>query len=505
MTDRPNIVLIMTDQQRADVCGREGFGLDTTPFLDALAGRGTWFHRAYTVNPTCLPARVSMLTGRFPSATGVRCNQNDPRPRCERDLVAVLADSGYRVAMCGKNHSHVTDERWDYVSHYGHSAGKGREGRSAEEEAFDEYLAGLHHRADYAAAPFPVACQGPYRAVRDAAAWIESLGAEQPFFLWLSFAEPHNPYQVPEPYFSMFPPESLPPTRSSNDDWERRGFKWRFTKELGRRGFADYDRQVPRARANYFGMLRLIDDQVRRFVEHLEARGLADRTILLFVADHGDFVGEYGLVRKGPEMPEVLMRIPMLWAGPGIVAGERPHEAFVSLVDVMPTLCEAIGVATPRGVQGRSLWPLLTGGDWPAGEFASVYAEQGMGALHYVEGDTLVDPTDDGLHPAISFDCLNSRSQSGTMRMLRKGDWKLAFDMQGRGQLYNLGEDPVELNDLYGRADVAAVQAELVAELLAWTLRMADPLPYPVRRYVMKTDARNYWSPYREGGGDGAL
>ncbi|MEW6356342.1 MAG: sulfatase-like hydrolase/transferase [Planctomycetota bacterium] len=493
--NKPNIIILMTDQQRADVCAREGFPLDTMPFLDALARRGVWFNRAYTTNPTCLPARVSLFTGRFPSAHRVLTNQHPAEAVCEKDLLHVLQENGYKTALCGKNHSHIKGNRFDYCSPYGHHGGHG-EKRTDQEKSFDQYLAGLCHRADFNPAPFPVECQGPYRAVRDAMRWIETV-KDKPFFLWLTFAEPHNPYQVPEPYFSMFPPESLPPTRSSRDAWKERGFKYRFTKELGRRGFPDYDDQVPRARANYFGMLRLIDDQVKRFVEFLDAHDLRKNTIIVFVSDHGDFVGEYGLVRKGPEMPEVLMRIPMFLVGPGIVSDARPHPAHVSLADVMPTLCEAIAVPLPYGVQGRSLWPLLTGGDYPETEFESVHGEQGMGGLHYVEGDTLVDPKDDGLEPAISFDCLNSRSQSGTMRMLRKGDWKLDFDMQGRGWLYNLADDPVELNNLYGKPEVAEIQCEMLADLLAWTLRVQDALPLPIRRYVVKTDPRNYWSPYR--------
>ena len=501
MPERPNIVLIMTDQQRADICRREGFPLDTTPFLDELAAGGTWFDRAYTPTPSCLPARVSLWTGRFPGATRVRhnqtrCAEHPELPVCTADLLDVMKGLGYRTAICGKNHSHIAGERFDYASHYGHGGGSGRDDRTKQEEAFDEYLAGLCHRADYNAAPFPVECQGPYRAVRDAMGWVQSIG-EEPFLLWLSFAEPHNPYQVPEPYFSMFPPESLPPTASGPDAWEDRGFKFRFTKQLGRRGFADYDRQVPRARANYMGMLRLIDDQVRRFVEFLDARGVRENTILCFVSDHGDFVGEYGLMRKGPEMPECLMRIPMFWHGPGIAASPQPHEAHVSLVDVMPTICEAVGAPIPAGVQGRSLWPLLTGRDYPAEEFRSIYAEQGMGGLHYVEGDTLVDPTEDGLHESISFDCLNSRSQSGSMRMVRKGDWKLAFDMQGRGQLHKLAKDPAELENLYNHPAHAATQQDLLAELLTWTIRAEDGLPLPDNRYVPKTDPRNYYALYR--------
>jgi len=335
--------------------------------------------------------------------------------------------------------------------------------------------------------------------VSDATQWIDGLAnggsAGQPFFLWLTFAEPHNPYQVPEPYYSMFPVASLPPTLSDERALAGKGFKYQFTWDLGHRGFPDYDLQRPRARANYMGMLRLIDDQVKRFVEYLDARGMRESTILVFVADHGDFVGEYGLVRKGPEVPEVLMRVPMIWAGPGIEARKDAHPAHVSLVDVMPTLCEALEIALPDGVQGRSLWPLLTGQPYPEAEFESVYAEQGFGGLHYVAGDGIV--AGDGLNPEVSFDCLNSCSQSGTMRMLRKGRWKLVLDMQGRGQLYDLDRDPVELDNLYGRGDYGEVERELLADLLTWTLRAQDPLPLPRRRYVIKTDSRNYWSPYR--------
>ena len=496
MPGQPNIVIVMTDQQRADLCAREGYPLDTTPTLDALARQGTWFRRAYTSAPVCAPARVSMLTGRYPSATRVRSNHNVEDATYEMDLVDVLRGEGYATAMVGKNHSHLTPERVDHWFSLGHAAGYGQPGRTAEEEGFDQYLHDLHHRAAMAPAPFPLACQGPYRAVSDAQQWIESLRG-QPFFLWLTFAEPHNPYQVPEPYFSMFPVEELPPVRADETALEDKSWKYRFTRDLGHIGFPDYDAQRPRARANYMGMLRLIDDQVARFVAFLDVRGLRKDTIIVFCSDHGDFVGEYGLVRKGPEVPECLMRIPMSWTGPGIVADALPHAAHVSLIDVMPTLCEATGVPLPDGVQGRSLWTLLTGGTYPAHEFDSIYAEQGFGGLHYTAEDHLVDLAADGLNPSVSFDCLNSRSQSGTMRMIRKGDWKLAFDMQGDGQLYNLAEDPAELDNRYGRSEWASIQQELLADLLAWTLRAQDPLPLPRRRYVMKTDPRNYWSPYR--------
>ena len=212
---RPNVVIIMTDQQRADQSAREGFELDTTPFLDDLARSGTWFNRAYTSVPACGPARVSMLTGRYPNATRVRTNHNvEDATYCE-DLYDVMRNAGYATALCGKNHSHIPADRTDHYFQVGHGGGSG-EDRTEDEKGFDEYLGNLHHRADAGPAPFPLETQCPYRAVSSATKWIESLDKD-PFFLWLSFPEPHNPYQACEPYFSMFPPETLPPTLSGKE------------------------------------------------------------------------------------------------------------------------------------------------------------------------------------------------------------------------------------------------------------------------------------------------
>jgi arylsulfatase A-like enzyme len=492
---KPNIVIIMTDQQRADICKREGFELDTTPFLDSLARRGTWFNRAYTSMPACAPARTSMLTGRYPNATRVRTNHNVPDATFKTDLIEVLRSQGYATGLCGKNHTYLRRDKLDHWFELGHDGGSGSN-RTEQERAFDSYLRSLRHSAAYEATPFPVECQGPYRAVSSALSWIDTV-EEQPFFLWLSFAEPHNPYQVPEPYFSMFPPDSIPPTHCGKEALEVKGFKFQHTRKLAEKAFPDFDKQVVQARSNYFGMLRLIDDQIKRFVQSLKEKGLYDNTILVCLSDHGDFVGEYGLVRKGPELPEVLTRIPMLFVGPGISANAQPHSAHVSIVDIMPTLCHAIGLPLPVGVQGRSLWPLLTGSDYPKEEFASVYAEHGFGGLHYTADDKLDPKREGAINNAVSYDELNSWSQSGTMRMLRKGDWKIVFDMQGRGQLYNLIKDPVELKNLYDDQEFAEIKQQMLADLMAWTLRVQDPLPLPRSRYIMKTDPLNYWAPYR--------
>jgi len=497
MAGGPNVVIIMTDQQRADLSRREGFLLDTTRFMDRLARQGMWFDRAYTSMPVCVPARVSMLTGRYPSASRVRTNHNTIDAYYTEDLFDVFHKQGYSTAFVGKNHSHLTPEKTDLWHECGH-LGIGSEDRTPQEKEFDEFLKSTHFHMSAGPTPFPVECQIPHRLVSKAQEWIESL-RDRPFLLWLSFPEPHNPYQVPEPYYSMFPPEDLPSPRAGADSLDVKGFKYQWCRQSFIEVFPGFEEQIQRARSNYMGMLRLLDDQVRRFVELLDEKALREKTIIIILSDHGDFVGEYGLLRKGPGLSEPLVRIPLQIAGPGIRAHGRPHPAHVSITDIMPTLCEAIGVPLPAGVQGRSLWPMLTGQDYPQEEFSSAYVEQGFGGLHYT-GDEDLDPEEDGRTKGTDgkwgeFDCLNSWTQSGQMRMVRKDDWKLVFDMQGSGQLYDLKRDPAELRNLYRKPEAADKCRELLEDLLTWRLRVEDPLPLPRQRYVMKRDPRNYWTP----------
>lgn len=507
MTDRPNIVVIMTDQQRADACAREGFGLDTTPFLDGLARDGTWFDRAYTSTPVCAPARTSFLTGRYPTATNVWVNGQQDAAVYDRDLFDAMNEAGYRTALVGKDHSSLDPERADHYVEYGHWGANNDAAERARTEADEEWEEWMSDLALFEGGggwhpkptPTPVETQCAHRCVTGAQEWIRSLdGSERsrsdrdpqqtasdgdaPFFTWLSIPEPHNPYQVPEPYFSMFPPEDLPPVEAGPAELDDKRFKWDWLREIGvaralrEAPDADYDDEVlPRLRSLYYGMLRMVDDQVKRFVEFLEDEGLRDDTLLVFLSDHGDFVGQYGLMRKGVDLPEATTRIPLLFDGPGVRSSSGPSEAHVSIVDLLPTLCDAAGAEVPAGVQGRSLWPLLTG-EGEADEFESVYAECGYGGRHSTPDD--VPPIE-----AASKNELNAHTQTGRTAMVRRGRWKLAYDAEDGPELYDLETDPAETTDLSGDADRADVLAELLGDLASWSLRVRDTLPeeYPVR------------------------
>ena len=195
--------------------------------------------------------------------------------------------------------------------------------------------------------------------------------------------------------------------------------------------------------------------------------------IVLFMTDHGDYAGDYGLQHKGAGLPECLVRVPLLVTGPGVDRQTAPLPEFVSLVDLMPTLCEAVGAPIPYGVQGRSLWPLLTGQSYPRDEFRSAYAELGFGGLPYGsdERPPLHYPYD-----GPTFDELNSVTQSGNLKMVRMDRWMLLYDLLGRGELYDLEADPGELQNVIDEPSYRDTRLALAEELLRWTIRTEDDL-----------------------------
>lgn len=488
--DKPNIVVIMTDQQRADLCGREGFPLDITPYVDGLAYQNVWFNKAYTVMPASTPARCSMFTGRFPSATHVRTNHNIQDIYYEKELVSVLKENNYKTALVGKNHSYLRAKDMDFWSEYSHW-GKNKpttEGERAVKSFFKE-AAGQFLQPS----PISVENQQPTRIVDETLKWIDSQ-QNNPFFVWVSFPEPHNPYQVCEPYYSMFSPEKIPSLKTSRKDALKKGGKYQTLASLEDASCPNLEQDLTRLRGNYMGMIRLIDDQIKRLVESLKAKGLYKNTIFVILSDHGDYCGEYGLIRKGAGLSESLTRIPMVWAGYQIKEQSKAMEAHVSLADIFPTLCTAIGDSIPMGVQGRSLWPMLTGKEYPKEEFSSIVVQQGFGGEDFLLKDNLTFEREGALIPnkVAHFDELNTWTQSGTSRMLRMGNWKLVINSYGTGELYNLKEDPYELNNLFGNTKFTNKQNTMQTKLLAWELRLQDPLPLLRYRYHFKRNEYNY-------------
>lgn len=491
-TTKPNIVLIMTDQQRADLCGREGFSLPVTPFVDSLAQRNIWFNRAYTSTPSSAPARCSLLTGRYPSATHVRTNYNMQDAFYNQDLMDVLKENGYKTVLIGKNHTYLKpDKVFDYHIGYGHR-GKDKP-ITQEEKAFASFLNTQVPGQYLEPSPFPLEQQQPYQIVSEALKWIQEQGNTS-FFVCVSIPEPHSPTQVCEPYYSMFPPEKLPPLRTSRKELKKKSEKYQILAELEDISCPHLQRDIPRLNSIYLGMVRLIDDQIKRLIEGMKASGQYDNTLFIILSDHGDYCGEYGLIRKGAGVAESLTRIPLVWAGHAIKPQKQVMDAHVSIVDVLPTLCSAIGADIPMGVQGRSLWPMLTGKEYPHDEFSSIVVEQGYGGSDFTRKEPLTFQEAGCCRPNVEagFDGLNTWTQSGSMQMVRKGDWKLVVDNNGYGELYNLKNDPSETDNLFGNKKYLCRKVDLLEELLTWNIRLQDPLPIPRSQYHFKRNPYNY-------------
>lgn len=509
---QPNILFIISDQHRAGLSRRSEYPLDTSPTLDALAEHGVSFDKAYTTCPVCAPSRISLLTGRWPEAHRQRQNTAHLEAFYEKDLFDVVKAAGYKTGLAGKNHTYITPAKLDFWREYGHQGGWESPTAPREVVQFDAWMRRLNSGVSYVPTPFPVSTQSPYRIVSDAIEFMDRFG-NQPFALEVSFPEPHNPEQVPRPYWDMYPPESVPDRCASPEVLKYRGYKEQWLYGMENDTHPIYEKNWRRYKSNYLGMLRLLDDQLKRLVDYMKQQNLLEKTIIVYLADHGDYLMDYGLGRKGAGLPECLTRIPMVWSGWGIEGGHPHHSACVSNADVMPTLCEAIGAEIPQGVQGRSLWPLLQGKGYPEEEFRSIYAGVGFGGLYYDESYAMPyrlaqyppkgESGEGRPTPLWNIDELNPVTQSGTQKMVRMGDWKLIYDMMGYGQLYNLASDPCELKNLFSDPSVAGEQMRMVEELLMWTIRSQDTLPTdePLKGWQSTrwSKQHNWYAPYRHG------
>lgn len=499
--ERPNVILVIADQRRYGLSKGTGYALDTSPALDRLQRSGIGFKQNYCTTPLCVPSRISMLTGRWPEAHHVRMNLDARDAYFERDLYQVAKTRGYRTGLSGKNHTYLKPDDLDFWRECDHNSGYIAPDAAPGTKEFEQWLKALHFNVATEPSPHPVETQLAYRVVSEAIKFIDQ-SADSPFLLQVSFPEPHDPEQVPAPYWNMFPPEKVPARAAGPEALQHMGDRARWEYRLQQDNFPETEKQWRRYVSNYLGALRMLDDQISRLVEHVARRSLTEKTVIVFTSDHGDYLMDYGLARKGVGLYEDLTHIPQIWWGYGIRSSSKVENVFTSMADLMPTLCEAMGAEIPHGVQGRSLWPLLTGESFPEQEFRSVYTGVGLGGLYYEAADKI--PTDiasDKNHDG-GWDELNKVTMSGNQKMVRMGEWKLIYDMMGYGALYNLKSDPFELTNLFGMQEHAQTQAMLMSELTRWLIRTQDSLPTGPQngKYQTKWPSRHNWyAPYRRG------
>ncbi len=436
---RPNILLIMTDQQRGDCLGIEGHPVLQTPYLDELATTGTRFSRCHSACPVCIPARRTLMTGRRPASHGVLMNYDTWLDGST--LPGELTRAGYQTHLVGKLHLWPHRKRYGFMSEdWADSPLVGEDyQRFLRDNGVRMPEPGVAHGCSqngYVARPWhlPEHLHFTNWCADKAMEFIARRDPTVPFFLKVSFHQPHEPCTPPQVYWDRYMDMDLPEPYVG--DWARvfdaprRGLPvdaWRIAVDAA---------VMKQYRAGYYGTINHIDDQIGRLLKWVDRRN----TIVLFLSDHGDMIGDHQWLRKRNAF-EGSARVPFLMRLPDSMGGMKGQvrSEVVELMDIMPTLLETAGVDIPDRVDGRSVLPLLRGAvpEW----------------REYLHGECAIVPT----------------AGSG-MQYLTDGHRKyIWYPGTGEEHYFDLDSDPCEMHNLVGSAghggEIACWRKRLVAEL----------------------------------------
>ena len=441
---RPNILWICTDQQRFDTIRALGNPHIRTPNIDRLVADGVAFTNAYSQSPICTPSRACFLTGCYPSTLHVNRNGNSHFPVPERLITRRLTDQGYDCGLVGKLHLSAAhgkvEERFDdgyrvfKWSHHPHPEAfwpteqhdyqlwlreQGIDWDAAHGGEYDGIAARYHQTtwcADETIAFMSEKRDGP---------WLMSVN---PF-------DPHPPLDPPREYMARMDIDAMPLPLFRPAELESQlafeGIDHQTTVPLDP---SEYD--VRRMIAAYYAEIELIDDQVGRMLDALEATGQRENTIVIFTSDHGEMLGDHGLVLKGCRFYEGAIHVPLILSWPGRFQGGRRSDALVELTDIVPTLLEVLGLEIPGYVQGKSFLPILTGG------------AEGAAHRQFVRSE---------YHDALD------RPYASHANMIFDGRFKLVvYHGHAVGELYDLQEDPSEYDNLWDDAGHQATRNALL-------------------------------------------
>ena len=448
MNARPHMLILMTDQQRADCLRCAGHPQIQTPNLDRIAREGMRFAQATTVAPLCMPARASFATALYPHNHGMWAN-NGEMPASDETLFHLLQRSGYLTALVGKAHYYVhapgTDlrQREDYMHARGfeyvhETTGPGASSGTVSYVTDEWERKGLWERVkqDYAdrraaggevvrASPLPVDDFLDSYIGRKAAEFVDAYADPRPMCLFVGFGGPHDPWDAPGSYATMYRPQDTPvpipiPVKYATlPDWLRRKHAMRIVSQTALA-------LIPQIRANYYGKISLIDYRIGCILEAFQRRGWLDDLFIVFLSDHGEMLGDHGRFGK-KTFHESNIRIPLIARWPGRIAANAVTDALVENIDIFPTLLEAVGCAPSPRCLGRSLWPVLR--------------------------QTTVDLRESQL-------CEIGRGEKQIM--LRTRRYKFAIDGEGRVyMLYDFERDPQEQDNLAGDPAACGLENEL--------------------------------------------
>ena len=490
---RPNILLLMTDQQRWDAMGcsgekkksacgssksedRVGFAWVQTPNLDHIASEGIRFTNCVTTSPVCIPTRLSLATGLYPHNTGVWDNMQHQMPVETPTWMRAVRDAGYRTSLFGKTHLHPHNgdlrEREGLMNAYGlddvNEIGGPRASANvlshmtAEWEAkglWDAYRADYRERFStkpHLVRPSTLGLEN-YADVyvgQQAKQYLQNYDREAPWCCWVSFGGPHEPWDTPEPYASMYDPEDMPPAIPPPAAGERP--LGHLDRLMERVNPTFEPGEIGRLRANYAGNITLIDTQIGDILDTIKARGELDNTIIVHTSDHGEMNGDYGLIYKSNFLNGAV-RIPLLVRTPNASGLQTPPtgtasglqtpptgticESPVEWIDIGPTLVEFAGGELEHHQFGKSLGPVLTNPEATQRDFA----------ISEIQGEI----------------------------MLLNREWKIALNADGEVYLlFDVQNDPDEIHNLTGKPEVADVETALRLQVLEWLVQTQLKKPF---------------------------
>ena len=426
MAQPTNLLLITTDQHRGDCLGCDGHPVVETPYLDWIASRGARFPHAYSALPSCIPARSILLTGMDQWNLGQLGYVGGQEYDFPHTLPGELAQAGYHTQGVGKMHFYPQRKLHGFHNLVLDESGR-REGFGFVSDYhtwFDEHKEGAYGYRDHSidwnswmARPthLPEHLHPTHWTATQAISSLQRRDPSKPFFLWLSFARPHSPYDPPQVYYDKYIQRETPEAHSGR--WSEQHAVPSADPNAWRR--ISKPKEIHRARAAYYGSITFIDHQIGRVLDALRQQRLLDSTLVLFTSDHGDMLGDHHLWRKtyayeGSARIPFLMSFPTSWDAPR----GQVRDEVVELRDIMPTFLAASGSSIPGTVDGRNLVPLVTG-------------EQ-EGWRHYIHGE----------HST----CYSDQQE---MQYVTDGKEKyIWFPRTGEDQFFDLQRDPGETRNL---------------------------------------------------------
>lgn len=438
-----------------------------TPNLKKLMAESVTFTHAYVQNPVCSPSRASFLTGRYPHTTGLRALGQRIRPD-ERLITRILSDEGYACGLAGKLHlspcfggriEDRIDDGYD-VFDWSHDISNTWPGRNMWRVWLSE------QGVEWPKPPHPheaLAWGVPIAPKYTQTAWcsdkaIQFIRGQREFNPWLmsvNIYQPHAPYWPTAEYLSHYDPAKIPSPNYREGELKNKPIYQQVDHEAasGGHGYSfahTSDEQHRKSKAAYYAMIEQVDTEVGRMLNALEETGQAENTIVIYMSDHGEMLGDHGIFLKGPYFYEGAIRVPLIMRWPGKYKAGLRSDALVEMTDLTPTLLEAAGLSIPAGVQGRSLTPVLTGKTTTHRD--SIYCE-------FYDSLAIYNP------PPMGTCVRNER-------------YKLIY-YQGlkAGELYDLDKDPTETHNLWDSSNDRPAREDMMHTLVTRMVDTIDPIP----------------------------